>query len=126
MGAAIERSGGAHSPQVEPDGQGVHGVAPRADGARKAAAVEYPRCTHCRNPIKSHQRQIRHPLTELSFHDDCWAEARDAVQQEYVQRIREQGLAAMISPYVVQLGDEPWLPVQRDEDAEVPAEPVKG
>lgn len=95
--------------------------------------MEYSRCTHCRNPIKAHQRQVTHPLTKEPFHDDCWAVARADVQRDYAHRIREQGLAAIFSPYVVgraRLAEEAWLPEQREDgqveqDVPAPGEAVR-
>ena len=86
--------------------------------------MEYSRCTHCRNPIKANHRQITHPATKEPFHDDCWAVAREDVQRDYARRIREQGLAAIFSPYVVgraRLAGEAWLPEQREDGQAVPA-----
>lgn len=95
----------------------ARGATSQRTGARKASAVEYSRCTHCRNPIKAHHRQIAHPLTKEPFHDDCWALARDEIQRDYARKIREQGLAAIFSPYVVgraRLAEEARLPEQRE------------
>jgi hypothetical protein len=79
--------------------------------------VDYPRCTHCRNPIKAHQRQVRHPLDESPYHDDCWVVAHATIQHDYVARIRAEGLDAIFSPYVVvRLGADPWLPEQRTDE----------
>ncbi len=105
------------------------GARSQRTGARKASAVEYSRCTHCRNPIKASHRQITHPATKEPFHDDCWAQAREVVQRDYARRIREQGLAAIFSPYVVGpggLADEAWLPEQRDDVAAVVDVPAQG
>ncbi len=78
--------------------------------------MEYTRCAYCRNPIKANHRRITHPATQEPFHDDCWAVAREDVQRDYAARIREQGLAAIFSPYVVRLDDEPRIPDQREEE----------
>jgi hypothetical protein len=80
--------------------------------------VDYERCTHCRNPIRAHQRRVRHP-DESPYHDDCWSVAHAAIQHDYVERIREEGLDAIFSPYVVlRLGGEPWVPEQRTDGLE--------
>lgn len=82
--------------------------------------MDYERCTHCRNPIKAHQRQVRHPIDESPYHDDCWTVAHEAIQHDYVERIRGEGLDAIFSPYVVtRLGGEPWMPEQRADEVDV-------
>lgn len=76
----------------------------------------YPRCTHCRNPIKAQHRLIRHPLTDSCFHDDCWAATLEAVQREYARRIQEEGPEAILSPYLIRLDQGPWLPEEPEEE----------
>jgi hypothetical protein len=67
--------------------------------------VERPRCVHCRNPIKEHQAVVGEG--DNRFHADCWNEARPTViaeqadqQRDYERRIANEGLAALLSPYV--------------------------
>jgi hypothetical protein len=67
--------------------------------------VERPRCVHCRNPIKEHQAVVGDG--DNRFHQDCWNEARPGVleeqadqQRDYERRIANEGLAALLSPYV--------------------------
>lgn len=81
--------------------------------------MDYERCTHCRNPIKAHQRRVRHPLDGSLFHDDCWTVAHEAIQHDYVERIRDDGLDAIFSPYVVlRLGGDSRMPEQRTDEFE--------
>jgi hypothetical protein len=72
--------------------------------------VEYARCTRCRNPIRAHQREVSHPATGSRFHDDCWAAVHDTIQDEYARMVSKEGLAGLLSPYVITLSGEPWLP----------------
>ncbi len=67
--------------------------------------MERPRCVHCRNPIKEHQAVVGDG--DNRFHEDCWNEARPTViaeqadqQRDYERRIANEGLAALLSPYV--------------------------
>jgi hypothetical protein len=87
---------------------------------RKATAVERPRCSHCRNPIKERHAVVNDG--DRSFHEDCWNEVRPTViaeqadqQRDYERRIASEGLAALLSPYVK------GLPAQRNSAESVPA-----
>ncbi len=86
--------------------------------------MDYPRCAHCRNPIKARHREVRHPFAEASFHDDCWTVVREALQDEYARRIEAQGLAAIVSPYVLRLDGDDWL--AEPDAAQPPASPEEG
>lgn len=64
----------------------------------------------CRNPIKANHRLVRHPLTDASFHDDCWAAVLADGQRDYERRIHEEGMDAILAPYLIALDRGPWLP----------------
>ena len=82
--------------------------------------MDNPRCTNCRNPIKARHRFVEHPRTGHVFHDDCWDNAFDAIQTDYLRRIEDEGLEGLLAPYVVTLPDvvaePPAVPEQRDEE----------
>jgi hypothetical protein len=86
---------------------------------RKAHAVERLRCVHCRNPIKPHQQVAGPESGDRTFHEDCWEQARNAGptsetrQRDYEQQIAENGLSALLSPYVC------VLPRQRETNSSV-------
>lgn len=66
--------------------------------------MERARCGYCRNPVKPHQTSVGE--ADQVFHEDCWPlhQQRGAsgadLQQEYLRRIAEEGLAGLLSPYV--------------------------
>ncbi len=63
---------------------------------------------------------MRHPLTDASFHDDCWAAVLADGQRDYERRIREEGMDAILAPYLIRPDRGPWLP---DDSAALQPEP---
>jgi hypothetical protein len=70
--------------------------------------MERHRCTTCRNPIRHGGVARPRPGAgagsdageEAWFHEDCWAQVCSAEQDDYERRIRENGLAALLAPYL--------------------------
>jgi hypothetical protein len=66
--------------------------------------AERHRCTTCRNPIR--HGGVARPGSgagsreQAWFHEDCWAQVCGAEQHEYERRIQEDGLAALLAPYL--------------------------
>jgi len=88
--------------------------------------VDTPRCTSCRNPIKARHARTVHPRTGHVFHDDCWGTAHEAIQEDYLRRITDEGVDAWLSPYVCVYPTntpvesdtaEALIPEQREYDA---------
>lgn len=79
-----------------------------------------PRCTECRNPVKTHHARKQHPRTGEVFHQDCWESTQGAIQQNYLKKIGEDGLEGLLSPYVCTTLHAPFVPEQRVD------EPVQG
>jgi len=83
---------------------------------RKATSVEHVRCAQCRNPIRGRQASVLHARAAMSFHADCWASLHDSVQREYLERVEEHGIEALVEPY--RRGDmASWLPAAAIEAA---------
>jgi hypothetical protein len=46
---------------------------------------------------------------DMSFHGDCWVTLHATVQQQYVDRVREEGIDILLEPYQrTQMAS--WLP----------------
>jgi len=66
--------------------------------------MERHRCTSCRNPIRhggvARPRSGPDSGEDAWFHEDCWAQVCSAEQDDYARRIQENGLAALLAPYL--------------------------
>jgi len=81
--------------------------------------MERIRCAHCRNPIRGRQASVKHAAADMSFHSDCWAGLHATLQEDYLRRASEEGVAALLQPYD-RTRLAAWLP-QAAVDAEVDA-----
>ena len=87
--------------------------------------MDIPRCTSCRNPIKARHTRLVHPRSGHVFHEDCWGTAHEAIQEDYLRRITDEGVDAWLSPYLCVYPTAPvesdsvkgLIPEQREYDA---------
>lgn len=57
------------------------------------------RCTKCRNPIRGVAIPRVAASTPEWYHSDCWAQVRATEQQDYEEKVRSDGLVALLAPY---------------------------
>jgi hypothetical protein len=87
----------------------------------RLCVVERPRCARCRNPIRG-LSFIELPGDEPeAYHEDCWRASSLEIQDRYRDQIREQGVLALMSAYVLH---RPERPVAADLEAVADLEPV--
>lgn len=79
-------------------------------------SVEHARCAQCRNPIRGRQARVCLTRAEMTFHADCWQTLHAAVQADYAQRAREEGIAALLGPYQ-RTEMASWLPEAAIDEA---------
>jgi hypothetical protein len=85
--------------------------------------VEHARCSHCRNPIRGRQAEVRH-AGSVSFHLDCWQSLHLHVQEDYLRRVEHDGIDQLLLPYS-RIRPVEGLPRQAelvDEPSEIPEE----
>jgi hypothetical protein len=53
---------------------------------------------------------------DMTFHADCWVELHAAVQAQYTERARDEGVPALVDPYK-RTGMASWLPEAAIDEA---------
>lgn len=61
--------------------------------------MERHRCTHCRNPIRNVAVACDGD-EDRWYHPDCWDVVCASEQERYQRAVREDGLSALLAPYV--------------------------